>query len=580
MNQELAIVLKLKDEASKALQGFSNKLENLQPAFKKMAGIGAISFGAVSTAIGFATKEAVDAQSEQNRLIQILKTTHNVTEQQIKLLNDQAKALQKVGVVSDGNISIVQSQLATFDLTVDTLHQLTPAILDYVVAEKGASATTEDFKQMTNGLAQALNGNFSSLTRTGFVLDEATKALIANGTEAERTQALVKVLGSTYDGFNKKARNTAEGGMVVLKNSFNEMMGTLGEQFIPLINNITTSLIPLIEKLGSWIEKNPELARNILIATLAVTGLVTVVGILGMLLPPVIAGFGLLAGAIGLITLPVLLVVAGIIALIAVGVLLYQNWDIIKEKVTQAISYIYEKLIEFIGWITGGWTMAWEALKEFTVTILSFLLGSILVLLETFIPNWKMYLTVIWDTIVLVFTSIKDVVVAIWQTTWNIIKNIWNGVVEWLSNSMLLAVQSITAVWTPVGEFFVGLWEGIKNTFAVAIDWIMKKLQPLLNALDRLDIGGKAKSVWGNVKDGIGDIVSKGKSAMGINDGIVQNGKVITTHPDDYLIATKNPSKLGGGGVTININTMVGDDTYAEELGNKILNTLRLQSQL
>lgn len=40
-----------------------------------------------------------------------------------------------------------------------------------------------------------------------------------------------------------------------------------------------------------------------------------------------------------------------------------------------------------------------------------------------------------------------------------------------------------------------------------------------------------------------------------INDGIVQNGKVVTTHPDDYIIATKDPSSLGGnGGVIVNVN--------------------------
>jgi hypothetical protein len=43
---------------------------------------------------------------------------------------------------------------------------------------------------MTNGLAQALNGNFASLTKTGFVLDDVTKDLIKNGTEAERTAAI------------------------------------------------------------------------------------------------------------------------------------------------------------------------------------------------------------------------------------------------------------------------------------------------------------------------------------------------------------------------------------------------------
>jgi hypothetical protein len=82
----------------------------------------------------------------------------------VAVLVEQAKALEQLGVVSAGNVSVVQSQLATFDLQASTIQTLTPAILDYITAEKGATASSADFKSMTNGLAQALNGNFASLT--------------------------------------------------------------------------------------------------------------------------------------------------------------------------------------------------------------------------------------------------------------------------------------------------------------------------------------------------------------------------------------------------------------------------------
>ncbi len=49
----------------------------------------------------------------------------------------------------------------------------------------------------------------------------------------------------------------------------------------------------------------------------------------------------------------------------------------------------------------------------------------------------------------------------------------------------------------------------------------------------------------------------------GINDGIVQNGKIITTHPDDYLIATKDPSSLGGK-ANIAINVYNNSDSKVE----------------
>lgn len=95
-------------------------------------------------------------------------------------------------------IATTQSQLATFSLQTSTIEKLTPAILDYVVAEKGATASADDYRTMTNGLAQALNGNFASLTKAGFILDEHTKSIIKNGTESEKADAIQRILAGTY----------------------------------------------------------------------------------------------------------------------------------------------------------------------------------------------------------------------------------------------------------------------------------------------------------------------------------------------------------------------------------------------
>lgn len=147
-------------------------------------------------------KNAIEADAQATfRLTKLLKVTINATDEQTQALLDQADALEKTTVAGKDMILTTQSQLATFNLQADTIQKLTPAILDYVIAEKGANASADDFRQMTNGLAQALNGNFASLTKSGFVLDKHTKELIKNGTEAERAAALAQVLGSTYQGF-------------------------------------------------------------------------------------------------------------------------------------------------------------------------------------------------------------------------------------------------------------------------------------------------------------------------------------------------------------------------------------------
>jgi hypothetical protein len=241
--------------ASKGMESFATKIKQVGASIGiAFAGTQVLQFGKDVMA------QAMEAEAQQQRLAQLMKVATGATDEQIASLNAQADALEKVGVVTGGNITQTQSQLATFNLQTDTIKRLTPAILDYVTAEKGANASADEFKQMTNGLAQALNGNFGSLTRVGFVLDEHTKKLISEGTEAEKSAAIVKVLNSTYKGFNEELRNTPEGQMQALRNDFNKLKEDLGKQLLPafraVMGFLTGTVIPGLRSLGKFIKEN------------------------------------------------------------------------------------------------------------------------------------------------------------------------------------------------------------------------------------------------------------------------------------------------------------------------------------
>ena len=209
-------------------------VNNLQKSTVKLGralGV-ALSTAAIVAYGKSAVRAFANAEAQQERLVRLLKVGVGATDLQIESLNKQAKALENVGVVGAGTVTQVQSQLATFNLQASTIAALTPAILDYVTAEKGAAATTEEFKSATNGLAQALNGNFTSLTRVGFVIDQTTRDLIKNGTEAQRAAAIVQVLDSTYKGFNASLRDTSAGGLQLLSNAADTAKEAIGESLV------------------------------------------------------------------------------------------------------------------------------------------------------------------------------------------------------------------------------------------------------------------------------------------------------------------------------------------------------------
>ena len=157
-----------------------------------------------------ATKKVQEYEWQIERLRTLTANSTWATKSMTDELIRQAEAIDKVWVATKDWIVSAQAQFATFDMSTQAIQKLIPAFTDYVVAEKWASASTEDYISMANGLAQALNGNYASLTRTWFILDEETKKIIENGNEMERVQAIVEVLNSTYEWFNEKLSTTAE----------------------------------------------------------------------------------------------------------------------------------------------------------------------------------------------------------------------------------------------------------------------------------------------------------------------------------------------------------------------------------
>ena len=364
------------NKATYGLRTFDKGLTNtLKTVGKLAAGV-----SAAAGAIGFSlVKSAIQAQAEQARLRQILLTTGAATEQQVKALISQAEALEKVGVASAGNIITLQSQLATFDLQYETIQKLTPAITDYVIAEKGAAATAEDFKSMTNGLAQALNGQFGALTKAGFVLDKNTKGLISNGTEAQRASAIVDVLSSTYGGFNEAIAKTPEGRMIVLRNSFEALRTELGTLLLPaflaIVDFIQKKLVPYVQKLTDVVgEQGLGAAIKILAADFltATTNMGTfgnvVLGLtsafVALRLITIAATLSTTLFKVALLSTPIGIFVAAVIALGTALVALYLKFEIVRKVINTIALVLKTAFMNVIEALYNAFAMLYNGIAQ------------------------------------------------------------------------------------------------------------------------------------------------------------------------------------------------------------------------
>lgn len=375
-DQSLTIVLKARDEFSDTLEGVGKKLKTLQPTFQKMAAAGTVAFGGIA----FAAKQSLDAFEENEtatvRLAQLLKTSRGASDAQIKALTDQAEALERVGVVSANVTKVAQGTFATFDLEADSIKKLTPAFLDMVVSERGVNATTEDMISFANGLGQALQGNFQSLTQRGFILDEDTKAMIKNGTETERVAALVSVLNSTYEGMNEAQRNTSAGMEKGLLMTFQRMEQAIGAGLAPAVERLSGKVLPLLDRFAAWVETNPDLAANIMLVAGAFAAVVAVVGTLGLLLPAVIAGFGLLLGPVGV----VIGVLGALVGAVTAVALIFDDLFNHTGEVWAGIKEYFKEGVNFLIGLAEGWANGW-------VKAVNVILGA-LNKIHFSIPDW------------------------------------------------------------------------------------------------------------------------------------------------------------------------------------------------
>lgn len=166
---------------------------------------------------------------------------------------------------------------------------------------------------------------------------------------------LGETVNSTKDYFGsidvefKKISDTTANKMVLFKNNINGVVGSIGEAFIPALNELLLNMTPIAAKIGIWASANPELIQQItliggsLIATavglkLAVDGFTAAKTTIDGLKLAYVA----LAGPMGL-------TIIALGALVAAGVLVYQHWETIKQTISEN-----KALFMVLGGVVGG----------------------------------------------------------------------------------------------------------------------------------------------------------------------------------------------------------------------------------
>ena len=173
---------------------------------------------------------------------------------------------------------------------------------------------------------------------------------------------------------------------------------------------------------------------------------------------------------------------------------------------------------------------------------------------------------------------------------------IWAGdvlsdAIIWLGDLWSDFIKMLGVALTKLAEFGQWLWDSLVGIFDGALrvlssvgSWIWTTLTNLIDKGFSVlkDFGKWVKDAAKAALKGIGSWLGFGGGNKKTNDGIVTpSGELIRTNPSDYIIATKNPGALmgggsGGGNVNVTINGGLITEDVAREIGRVIQRQLSL----
>ena len=217
--------------AENEVEGFGGKLEK----FGKVAG--AAFAAAAAAAAVYAGKLAIDGvkaaiedEAAQQRLANALKNVTDVTDEQIKSIEEQILKTSLATGVADDKLRPALQRLTVATRDVTKSQDLLKLALDI------SAATGKDVETVSNALAKAYEGNAGALSRLGVGISAAeAKTLGFEGT--------VKQLSDTFGGAAATQANTFQGQIERLKVAFDEAKESVGAALLPTLQNLLNYFI-------------------------------------------------------------------------------------------------------------------------------------------------------------------------------------------------------------------------------------------------------------------------------------------------------------------------------------------------
>ena len=379
-----------------------------------------------------------------------------------------------------------------------------------------------DSLQETLATGKATGAFGELLDRLGVGAENFSEQLSQCTTDAEKQNLALETLSKAglNDTYNAWAKNNEE--MLANQDAnlrFQEAMASLAGAILPLVTTITEKLAVLLQWFASL---DPAVQASIGV----IVGLIAAISPIAGIISGISTALAFLAAN------PIVLVIAGIVALIAVLVLIITKGEEIKawlagfnewlqgvfatdwteifgpilgnvlngffslvKGIWNGVYQVLNGVIDFIqGIFTGNWEQAWSGVQQIVSGVwnnITLLIRGACDLIESILSGLDSWLQGVFKTdwTEIFGPGLGDIINAFMrnvENTWNAIKQIFQGVIDFIKG---VFTGNWKQAWQGVVNIFGGLFNSLINMVKAPLNGIIGLLNGAVGAINSL-IGG------------------------------------------------------------------------------------------
>ena len=272
----------------------------------------------------------------------------------------------------------------------------------------------------------------------------------------------------------------------VIKTVF-EAIGKIIDKIAPQFANLADQLANGNIDTDKWVKVGEAIAKIIAVIVGVVAAVKTVIAVVRTV-TSVVKG---VSAVISFVSSPVGLVILAIMALIAVGILLYKNWDKIKAFAIRIWTAIKDFFVNIFTSIGNFFTSIWEGISTFFSSVWNGIKETV-----------SGAVSAVWETISTVFSTI-------WEFISGVATNIWTSITTAFTNILSGITGTIGNIKDSIVTGFTAAIDWIKALPAQAVQWGKDIIDSIVNGI---------KSAVSKVGEAVSGVASKIKGFLGFSE--------------------------------------------------------------